>query len=135
MTKSQIEKIEDKINKLKEKLIIEKQNQTLECPSCKSIEPIKNMVLIVREFYVPPRGCMEGDYWTEGKIPDFYVVCSHCKKMNRYYDEETDTYKFVNKYRNYFKVTVFQTEETNDVILTKALNYNECKKEMEDINF
>lgn len=47
--------------------------------------PIGELTYIREHYYVPPRGCSEGDYWLVVDN-DALFVCPHCKYVNRLYD-------------------------------------------------
>ena len=51
---------------------------------CSAGAMIKDVVYQQSFWYVPPRGCSEGDYWQAG---EGRWVCNHCKKVNRLYDK------------------------------------------------
>lgn len=82
---SNVAKIEKQIKELKTKLEAAKKALKFECMGCHKKTSISKLELIVEQFYVPPRGCSDGDYWTEGENPDFYVKCPKCNKEIRYY--------------------------------------------------
>ncbi len=91
----QLEIVERELNLLakRELELLEEQDTILretlvQCGSeyknrgCGKETPIKGLVYIQTLFYVRPRGCTEGDYWSEGEGG---FDCPHCGLRNRLY--------------------------------------------------
>lgn len=45
---------------------------------------VGDLTLLVQHYYVPPRGCTEGDYWTTGSPPTYEIACPACGYRTRY---------------------------------------------------
>jgi hypothetical protein len=56
-------------------------NRLLECPHCNKRSPISKWGVIRDHSYTPPRGCMEGDYWSFSN--EYHILCPKCQGMGR----------------------------------------------------
>lgn len=95
--------------------LVNKENgkKTILCAACEKRHAIKDLVLIQKYWYTPPRGCSDGDYWLPGEIR---FICPSTDVVNRLlfntYDvpwDERDKYEndpqkqFVNIYGSLFQ--------------------------------
>lgn len=72
---------------LKEKALKDEKKALLSetairCPACHTQSAIKDMLYIQMHWYVPPRGCTEGDYWNQG---EGQCKCPSCETIMRLY--------------------------------------------------
>lgn len=83
-----IEEMKSEITALeREKREIQK-NSLLTCMHCSTKSQIKKWTLLYKFHYVPPSGCMDGDYWVR-QTDEFFIQCPHCKNVFRVYDVKT----------------------------------------------
>ena len=54
----------------------------INCHKCKRFETISKYSFAFLEHYIPPSGCMGGDYWVTSGIE---LVCPHCGATYRFY--------------------------------------------------
>lgn len=76
--KKAIQRINDTIAELKKEKERILGRQIWKCPVCNRGTQLKNLNLIIMEFYVSPHGCTGGDYWTPGKEPEYKIHCPKC---------------------------------------------------------
>jgi hypothetical protein len=76
----QIEELKTQLDKLNVKLTKERSNRTIKCSCCNKLHKIKNLIGIQTYWYVQPRGCTDGGYWTSG---EFRFVCPETDISNR----------------------------------------------------
>ncbi|MEA3378178.1 MAG: hypothetical protein U9Q69_00915 [Nanoarchaeota archaeon] len=79
--------LEEKLKKNREdeRLIlkrIDKRNsqRKIKCACCGNFYEIRDLQAIQTHWYTPPRGCSEGDYWSEGELQ---FVCPETRIINR----------------------------------------------------
>lgn len=94
--------LQREIQTLEAKLKDQRSRKYWCCAKCKRRTQIRHLKIEVVLFYVRPFSCTGGDYWTEGKQPDFYVKCPKCKAEVREYYYEPTRYAFVTEYRYSF---------------------------------
>jgi len=77
---AQLAKIDQEILSLqKEKVRLQKLT-VAKCTHCNKGTTIAKLTFIQTKWYVPPRGCSEGDYWNNG---EGQWQCPHCNKIVR----------------------------------------------------
>lgn len=89
-------------NSLREELKKSLRATLVLCQHCRYTDKINELTYYQTHFYIPPRGCTEGDYWKHG---EGRFVCPKCQKTNRLYDRPE-----VEALKPYFK----QTEDVYD---------------------
>ncbi len=67
---------------LRQKIELQCTSQTATGRGCGAWTRVGNLVYIQTHWYVPPRGCNEGDYWKQG---EGQWQCPKCGHMNRLY--------------------------------------------------
>jgi hypothetical protein len=78
------------------------ERKKIRCPRCKTYHTVSKTELIQEHFYIPPRGCTEGDYWNSAEIG---FICNKCnnfitdyhnpkiKELKHLFNDITDEYK------------------------------------------
>ncbi len=84
---AQLEEFHRKEADINRKIDERNGNKTLHCGGCNKYHRIKDLTLIQTHFYVPPYGCTEGAYWSEGEMR---FVCSETKIENRLLFDNND---------------------------------------------
>lgn len=116
---------EQHVAELKQQLNKIRSKRSILCGSCGHANRICDTVLMRTKYYVPPRGCSEGDYWLEG---EWQFSCQGCSKINRcFFDgplrkEREDLFKSI--YKDLFKSS-FAIEEdrlNRNLLINKDLN-------------
>ena len=90
----QREQLDKKIKELRGQTLIECQSN-VHGKGCGHKLAIGSLDYRVQMCYIPPTGCMEGDYWKEG---DGEFICPNCLHRNRLYDR-----KEVKEHRFFFR--------------------------------
>ena len=117
MKMNKIEKLKQEALKILESISQEKKKQKVQCLHCEAKNPIGKLTLITSYYYVQPHGCTEGDYWTVGKDPEYYIDCLKCSKRSRYYHSsfEVDSVRSnMQKLINENSYEFADSEETHD---------------------
>lgn len=65
----------------------------LRCGGCERPSALSEWTFRQAIWHVPPRGCTEGDYW-KNDDPESRIVCPHCKKYFRIYDQDKNSQPF-----------------------------------------
>lgn len=89
-TKTKVLKLEKQRKQLEKEIENVKRHIAWKCPGCKRGTQIRFLNLIVPKYYVPPSGCNDGDYWTEGSNPEYNIICPKCSQRIRVYHSNFD---------------------------------------------
>lgn len=76
----QITDQKESTHKLHEQLKKAQERQTVKCAACQKRSKVGDWELFVKLYYVPPSGCMEGDYSRESELA---IKCPKCEFYNR----------------------------------------------------
>lgn len=80
---NQKERLEKQIDNVKKHII-------WKCLHCNKGTQIRFLDLIVIKYYIPPSGCVDGAYWTEGTNPEYNILCPKCSQVVRVYKSTFD---------------------------------------------
>lgn len=58
----------------------------IECVRCHNKNALSSWSFLQASFYVPPRGCNEGDYWVNSEVKVCHIVCPACGHENYIYN-------------------------------------------------
>jgi hypothetical protein len=106
--------------------------------ACNKMHSIRECGVIQTHWYVPPRGCSEGDYYNEGELQ---IVCPTTGTRNRVlfnipyslrdsFDYNPET-KFKNKYKSLFNTMIDEYEEKRNHSFVNNYYFDEHRKKFD----
>jgi hypothetical protein len=83
------------------------------CEHCGRKSPLSKWVFIQVQYYVPPRGCTEGDYWVNSETKVCDLRCPMCEGKNYLYNhkEKTDVLRVIAEVGESWKEKIFARVE------------------------
>ena len=92
----------DAIDKLRasQKELMKKDK--IRCAKCERMPMLSEWIFRQAIWYVPPRGCIEGDYWKNDDLQSRFV-CPYCGAMSRVYDQNKELQSLVLEARSLMK--------------------------------
>lgn len=72
--------LEEQLEDIAQQLLDEQRKRKIACGKCNKLIQIGKLNIVDVEGYIPPRGCIDGDYWTHSY---YEFQCPHCKAMYR----------------------------------------------------
>lgn len=67
---------------------------TLQCGKCRTKTTISKWTYRQAMFYVPPYGCIEGDFWKDDDSQSNFI-CPVCKQAHRIHDQAEEMQVFI----------------------------------------
>jgi len=94
-----LEQVEQEISKLQKERTNLLRQTVAKCSHCGKGTTIAKLTFIQTKWYVPPRGCSEGDYWEDD---EGQWQCPHCEHIVRLIDPNPQAKLLVER-KHYFK--------------------------------
>lgn len=95
-TSTKLAKLERKREQLDSQIKDARKHITWKCPLCERGTQVRFLNIMVVQYYVPPSGCTDGAYWTEGNKPEYEITCPKCNQYVRLYCQIYDTIPYKN---------------------------------------
>lgn len=100
--------MQEQIESFQEQRGLVRSKRTICCPACKRHTAVEKATIISDHYYVPPRGCVDGAYWT---FSEYRFYCAKCNSFHRAYtgsfDKDYMTEEFTSEALTKFRLQLY----------------------------